>query len=721
MVRADRCLIALLAVLLVAESARATIDFRTGQNFLLGRRPNLFAVGDFDRDTMMDLSVSSQRSHEVTVLIGSDQDRFLRGAVHNVGRRYRDHAAADINPSADTFDDLILLDHRLRDVLVLLGRGNGTFDQPIEVHVTRQSRGLAVADFNGDGFPDIAVTQRPKRGEPGVVQVFLNDGNPRPRFRAGGETQVALLPTEVVAGDFNGDNRIDMAVLNSGGPIVKSISILINIGLDQTGRNPVFRIPITLSAGQKPRQMHVADLNGDTKLDLVWLHQPRTLRNGEVQMLFGRGDGFFDGIVGLPVECPIFSNDLICKSRALTVSDYDLDGNIDLAVAALEIREQVTTRDFMTIFRGRVGGNFSQRFTIDTLHSIKQLGTGDFNGDAFPDIAAISANNNQVQLFVNQSITPRPGGDPCTIDDDCASEHCENGICCERACTGTESCAVCGSEGMCVELLPNGESCVIEILIENIPTPIVCPAACLSGFCVDDFCCNLADCPDTQRCDIFNFEGMCHDLLPPGQPCENDMDCAPIPARCRNGFCPSGEPCTLNGDCQEEFGFCVDGVCCQVGACPPDEVCAPPNGTCQIRTPTPTPRQGPGEDCDSNADCVPPLICENGVCCTADCPSGSFCVPIDFPDATPGTCERGTPPPTKTRTPTRIPSPTPTLEACPDGFERVGDACVKSDRGGGCQTGPSGPGSGSVLVLGLLPLAWWAARRRQTRRAPVCN
>src|SRR4029077_14310066 len=54
------------------------------------------------------------------------------------------------------------------------------------------------------------------------------------------------------------------------------------------------------------------------------------------------------------------------------------------------------------------------------------------------------------------SCGPKPPGAPCAAAGECASAHCEQGLCCATACSGVcKSCAIAGSEGQSIDV-PSG-------------------------------------------------------------------------------------------------------------------------------------------------------------------------------------------------------------------------------------------------------------------------
>src|SRR5262249_52744435 len=141
---------------------------------------------------------------------------------------------------------------------------------------------------------------------------FLNPENSR-TFLTGGN------PTTVVAGDFNHDMHLDVAVLNQGSG---DISIFLGDGqggfTEKTVTGPDGP-PMRLSAGNAPTGLAVADVNGDVIPDLL---VGNTF--GDVLTLLGKGDGTFR-----PSQRPVQRT----ESIALAVADLNGDGKDDFIFA----------------------------------------------------------------------------------------------------------------------------------------------------------------------------------------------------------------------------------------------------------------------------------------------------------------------------------------------------------------------------------------------------
>lgn len=170
-------------------------------------------AADFDGDRLPDLAVLSGST--VRLLKGQGNGRFVNFRTSSVPTATRDNYAVGAgNFNRDTFTDLAVSGRGSSRVVVLLGRGDGSFEAPKSISTGEQPRGLAIGDFGGDvDLDDIAVVNGVDVDT--MVTLLLSDGNGG--FASGNTDVVEIESTHLAAGDLDGDGKLDLVVSNASG------------------------------------------------------------------------------------------------------------------------------------------------------------------------------------------------------------------------------------------------------------------------------------------------------------------------------------------------------------------------------------------------------------------------------------------------------------------------------------------------------------------------
>ena len=186
----------------------------------LGIIPFALASGDFNHDGKPDLVTGGALS--VTVLLGDGAGGFSAEASYLVGFDIACVNVADVN--GDGIPDIVASGTGTLNLKVFLGKGDGSFTPGENL----SSRGIgpqcfSLADLNGDHKTDIAVVNSSSSYGVGDLAILLGNGNGSFVDDAASPTYpLAFIPWATAVADFNGDGIPDIAVAN-GFPAVVSI------------------------------------------------------------------------------------------------------------------------------------------------------------------------------------------------------------------------------------------------------------------------------------------------------------------------------------------------------------------------------------------------------------------------------------------------------------------------------------------------------------------
>jgi FG-GAP-like repeat len=364
-----------LAILAVSASNASAGQFKHVAYYSAGQLPYQVVAAQLTNTGNLDLVMADYLSDQIVVLLGKGDGTFQKPMAFAVPAPIG-LAVGDLN--GDGNEDLVVVESGGTGsgaLAVFLGHGNGKFSLKASYRVGSEAGFVTAADFNGDGNLDVAETDAGD-GSEGVLRVFSGTG--KGTLSKPTVYKIPDTPGALAAADLNGDHRPDLAVVQYA---TGSVGVLIN---DGTGH---FKRPVTYNAGGgEVEDVKIADLRNDGRNDLV-------IANGSQGMviLLNKRNGTF----GKPtIYEPTFFN--WQPPNACVVADFNLDGKLDVACA--------TQGEDSYFFYGKGDGTFAAAIPIaDTIKNQGgySIASGDFNNDHAPDLAIPIFEYGKVAILLN--------------------------------------------------------------------------------------------------------------------------------------------------------------------------------------------------------------------------------------------------------------------------------------------------------------------------------
>lgn len=366
-----------------AASDKGVFVTPAGSPYAVGATPSTVVTADLDNDGDLDVASSNVNGSTITVLRNNGSGSFTSASY--AATHPADLAVANLN--GDAFPDLIATRSEPNccgntdSLLTLLGTGNAAFAAATQLTAVGSNVGpLAVGDVNGDNTPDAITTNTFVGADEQLHQQFavhLGDGS-------GGWTSGANIDDPDVASgqttlsdaalvDVDGDTDRDLVFAD-----IQALRVTVwkNNGSGTFTRTDV--IPLARQTGE----IVPSDFDHDGDIDLAVSGS----NSGDIVLLLNDSTGDYASAAWSPIATgSLWPN-------YLAGADVNDDGNLDLIGGGIN-------QDSISVFLGDGTGHFAlgwgSPYAIDNP---KSLAGGDLNGDGFDDVAVASNSTDTVHV-----------------------------------------------------------------------------------------------------------------------------------------------------------------------------------------------------------------------------------------------------------------------------------------------------------------------------------
>ncbi|CAF3337784.1 unnamed protein product, partial [Rotaria sp. Silwood2] len=393
--------------------------------YLFGHQSQLLGIdaGDFNHDHNLDVAVADYGTGNIGIFLGSGNGSFTLFTFYSTGDKSHVSSVTVADLNNDTHLDIVVSNSATNNIGIFFGFGNGRFDKQL-LYSTGLSSGplwVSVADYNNDGSLDLAVAN-PLTNNVGILL-----GNGQGYF----DNQTIYLtglnskPYSIAVGDFNKDNRLDIAVANYGTnnvaillghPIENSPNRAINATDNDSQVNHInqsnstvanwlindkpillgdyyadFQSQTIYSTGfsSHPYSIAIGDLNNDTQMDIVVTNSG----NESLGIFLGYSNGSF-------ATETIYSIGVGSNPGDVIIDDFNRDNWLDVAVTD-------GNDDSIIIIMGNENGTFSTKLTYFTGSGSmpSALAIGYFNNDKYLDLAVANTEADTIGIFFGLDYT----------------------------------------------------------------------------------------------------------------------------------------------------------------------------------------------------------------------------------------------------------------------------------------------------------------------------
>ncbi len=376
----------------------------TSSSTTIGAPAVAVATGDLNGDGKADVVTvnQGQGAAELSVQLGNGDGTFTDKPIGGRFAKFVGVAIADVN--GDGKPDLVvagytpgttLNQYTPRNVSVVLGNGDGTFQTQLDYGSGFDTpMAVAVSDMNGDGKQDIVLVA--SSSGTSVVSVLLGAGNGS--FQNPTNTPTGSGASSVAVIDLDGDGDMDVV---TGNYSASSVSVLLGTNNGSGG----LAANVDYAVGANPAAVAVGDLDGDGRPDIATANTASNPALGVSVLLSDTTPGTFKTAQNF--------NTGMRFPTGIAIADFNGDGFRDVAAAGDVIFRGIvaeaaivipTSGGAVGILAGNGDGTFASPVTFLTGEGIRftsKLAVADFNGDGKADLAATSIDESSLRILQN--------------------------------------------------------------------------------------------------------------------------------------------------------------------------------------------------------------------------------------------------------------------------------------------------------------------------------
>ena len=399
------------------------INYKSFQNFGTGSTENLpitAAIGDLNGDGKPDLAVNC-RGAGAPGSVKIFQNTSTRGVINSssFSSPTTPIVAASVGvglTSINTAENIKIadIDGDGKPDLVVTSEGTGriyvfrnsssfssiTFDTG-QFYSSRLMVGgcvIAIADYDGDGKPDIAVSSVSTNN----FVVFRNTATPGAINASSFDTAIAFTAGAdnlgICTADFNGDQKPDIAIVDTVNNVV---SILRNIS---TSGHINFASRSTYPTGTTPTDVQTADLNGDGKMDLIISNE----LSNTMTVLENTSSATDTITFGSSISIATGNGPV-----GVAAADLDGDGKLDVVVNDAADNAVSIFRNIGSPGSALSTSTFAAASRVSNGLAPLGITVGDLDGDGYPDIVSGNYLGGNISILQNYPLpyVPAISGD----------------------------------------------------------------------------------------------------------------------------------------------------------------------------------------------------------------------------------------------------------------------------------------------------------------------